>query len=66
MKIRITVELGELARRAIADHYGDDKPASYQECKNHLHTCINGDIETLISDYEGFENFHEPVRSDDD
>ncbi len=49
MKIRITFDLNALCRRAIANHYGLDK-ATYDDCRQHIETVLDGDLETLIAD----------------
>jgi hypothetical protein len=52
MKIRITFDLDETARLAIANQTGRKKPASYEECKNAIESIVEGEIEVYIFDFE--------------
>lgn len=52
MKIKLTIDLDERCRRAIAKHIGLNRPATYAECKAHLELAINGDMEDVGSDYD--------------
>jgi hypothetical protein len=51
MKIRLTIDLDERCRRAIAAHIGLKRPATHEECKSHLELAINGNMEDVCFDY---------------
>ena len=52
MKICITFEVDDTARRAIADYYGDPGKASYATCKTFLVGHVEADLEAVVADSE--------------
>lgn len=56
MKIRITFDLDEFTRRAIAHRTGEgDKPADYETCKNTLRDIVEGELEAYTYDLDRAE-----------
>lgn len=51
MKIKMTVNVDDRTRRAIAFHYGKKGSASYQECKDHMLLAIDGGLDDVVAIY---------------
>ena len=51
MRIRITFEVGDLMRRAIAAHYGETGLADYATCKGTIAGLAGADLETIQAGY---------------
>ena len=60
MKVRITVDLDEVARLAIAERVGlprhaltgERRPADHGTCRRLLSGLLNADLEVIVSEYE--------------
>jgi len=50
MLIRITFKLNKRNRLAIANYYGETKPASYKDCKAEIKSIVSANLEMLRSD----------------
>lgn len=51
MKIRITFEVDDRQREAIRKHWGEAGKATYDECKNALHSWVHLQLETIVDEY---------------
>ena len=51
MKVRITFELDDTERRAIAARVGDFQPAAYEDIKQWIIGTVRADLSYLVSDF---------------
>ena len=66
MKIRITFDLSKAARLAIAHNYGgEEKPATYEDCKSFIHSEMFSVLEGMIFDMEQYEESQREKENDD-
>lgn len=50
MKVAITFDLGDDDRRAIANYYGKDVPASHSQCRSWIENAVRADLEVVKDD----------------
>lgn len=56
MKIRVTFDFDDRVRRAIRAQMSDDnKPASYEDCKNWIDAIIDSTLGDVCSEYDDSE-----------
>jgi len=53
MKIRITFEVGEWERAAIADIYGDKRLATYREVRDYIESTVYNAIGAAVGELHG-------------
>lgn len=51
MKIKITIDLNEHERRALAHEYGRNEPMTYQDARDALHLAIHARIAKSVDEY---------------
>ena len=51
MKIKIVYEFDKKTRLAIAAHYGEKTPASYNTIKSWMGACIDATLDSIQYDY---------------
>lgn len=48
MKVNVTLHFNREDRLAVANYFGEAKPADYDEMKSFIDRTINGELETLV------------------
>ena len=66
MKVRVTFDLSKAAREAISHNYGgEEKPATYEECKSFIHSEMFAILEGMIFDIEQYEESQRQKEDED-
>lgn len=51
MKVQVTIDLDEDARRAISHRFGKDRPATRDEIKGYVRSVFWGEMEDVLYEY---------------
>lgn len=52
LKVRVTYEVDDFGRRAVAHHFGEDGMATRQQIKNMIENLIDAHFDDLVYDYQ--------------
>ena len=64
MKVQVTIDLDEEARRAISFRFGKDRPATREELKGYIRSVFWGEMEDVLYEYGTGRSLPEPEDDD--